>query len=239
MQLESFFSAMGRFLGGDIGPSAVEERLGACPSGTERLGLYAELVRRQRRDVLDSLFPAVRAACGRLGPTTWPEIVTAYTRAHPPRHWEPNHSGAHLGDFLASCRSQDPTVPEYLEEVADYELIGFLAGICDAKPKEGPALERGMFVRRYEHDVVTFVERVRAGGASSDLPLPARTPVAIVVGWSATLERVLTLPATAAMLGAIACRALRPVPFDAEPSLLADAEHHLVNIGLLPPEATP
>jgi hypothetical protein len=233
MLLDRFFDAMEPFLEGASGVQTVVARLGPSPSGPERLALYAELVRRQRRDVLDGLFPAVRAACDAVRAGLWGDLVREYVRVHPPRHWEPNHFGEAMSDFLSERRAGDPSLPAYLEELADYEFVRFIAGVRDVSASDGVGLENGLFVRRYDFDVVEYVDRVvRSTSGGTPPAAPACEPATLVIGWSYTERRVLTLRVSLAALAAIAGRALRSAPA-VESIAITAADEHLVRIGLL------
>jgi hypothetical protein len=233
MPLDAFFAAAGAFMFGAADAKDLTARLGPSPSGSKRLALYPELVRRQRRGILDGLFPAVHAACDLAQSHLWDELARDYTRFYPPQHWEPNHFGDALSDFLAARREAGAALPPYLEEIADYEYVRFAAGICDVPDGDDLALERGTFVRLYDHDVLSFVEQV---GRSAPRPAPAppaKAPTPVLVGWSITQHRVLTLRPSGAALAAIARRAGRTIPGGIDSRAVDGAERHLISIGIL------
>lgn len=235
MPLEAFFDAMSPFLAGTLDASAVEARLGACPSGTARLALYRELVRRQHRDVLDGLFVSVRHACASLRAGLWGELVDGYLRAHPPTHWEPNHAGIALSDYLARLREHDGSLPVLLEELADYEMSRFLVGVRGLTDDDGgPALDRDMFLRHYDHDVAAYADQARRAAAP---PWPERRPTTLLLAWSRTEERVVALHVSLAAVAVVARRAGRPLSSRLDPLSLADAERTLARLGIL--SATP
>ena len=239
-RLDTFFAVMGGFLDGETSAEDVERALGPSPSGTARLALYAKLVGRQRRDVLDSLFPAVRHACASVRQGLWDELTRAFVRAHPPRHWEPNRLGEPMAEFLARQHQGDSSIPGYLEELADYAYIRF--AVATATPAaDGVGLDRTLFVRRYEHDVVAFTRAVK-GTTSAEWPSsPAASACTLIVAWSTTALGVIELHPSLATLAAIGRRlgddraALRA---DAPSENEVDrADHDLVVRGVLGPRA--
>jgi hypothetical protein len=235
MQLDDFFETMGSFVAGALTVESVTARIGASPSGSARLGLYPELVRRQRRDVLDHLFVAVRHACRELGSGLWADIASDYARRHPPTAWEPNHFGQAMSEYLAD-RASEPTLPDYLAELADYEWIRFAAGVSDAGWADGPGLERGMYVRRYEHDVPSYVDRAASSAPRASLGSPTRTPTSVLVCWSITQHRVMTLTPSVEALAVIGRRCRQPIKRALDEGAMSQAEEHLVSLGVLPKE---
>jgi hypothetical protein len=235
--LPGFYAVMGSFLDGDRSAAQVAEALGPSPSGLARLALYGELVRRQRQDVLDTLFSAVDAACRCLDAGLWGEFTRTYLRVHPPTHPDPSRWGEHMAGFLAKSRATDPTLPLYLEELADYAYVRFAASVAPA-PCDGVGLETALFVRRYAHDVAGFTRAVEAAHAEGDAAPPAPRPVdlTILVGWSRVSQRLLELHPSLAALVALGRRVGEPfLPREGGPTE-ADvdaADRHLVSLGLL------
>lgn len=200
-RMERFFGVMSGFLAGDSTAADVERTLGPSASGTARLALYQELVTRQRRDVLDALFPAVSRACREIRAGLWDELTSAFTRQHPPTHWEPNRFGAAFSDFLADRREADASLPAYLEELADYAFVRFAVSVA-VEPSDGVGLDASLFVRRYEHDVVALTRAVDSAGATAS----TAAPCTLIVAWSHTSHAVIELSPSLAILAAIGRR---------------------------------
>lgn len=199
------------------------------------MALYPMLVARQRRDVLDKLFRAVRVACRFVREDLWDEIVRDFMVAHSPRHWEPNHFGEPMRAYLAARRKEDPTLPSYLEELADYAWIRFKVAVANVDEEDdGVGLDRTLFVRHYGHDVPSFV--TASGRENVELPEgPVATPCTLIVCWSRTKHRVVVVTATPAALVVIGRRIGRDPNEGGAVSEAAiwSAERELVDGGLL------
>lgn len=233
-ELGTFFEAMDALLSGREGACFVEARIGPSPSGTARLGFYAELVRRQRAQLLDALFPGVARAANAHRRGLWGALADGYTSAHPPRHWEPNAFGAHLADYLEALALREAAVPRYLAEIADLEYLEWLVTVAP-RTSEVPLGDETMHVRRYEHDVVAYLEHAFVGCGPARPPREA--PTTIVVCRTRTTDERFLLRVSAAALAAIARRAGEVVPAGAPPEAWIDAaERELVGWGVLAPE---
>jgi hypothetical protein len=206
--LAGFFAEMCPFLMGEVTAEALVERLGPSPSGIARLALYPKLVARQHREILDGLFPAVRAGCRLLGDGLWNELTRDFVRANPPGHWEPNHLGQPFAEFLTARRERGPSLPTWLDELADYAWIRFAAAVADPGPDDdGVALDCALFARRYAHDVVAFTTQVVEHPDSPPAVPPQAAPRTVLVGWShAPGGGVVVVDASLAALVAVARR---------------------------------
>lgn len=235
-RMDAFFRAMGPFLLGQASVEEVAEAIGCSPSGNVRLALYQTLVARQKRDTLDSLFPAVARACDIVDPALWGDVTREFTVAYPPTHWEPNRFGDAFADFLAEARKKTPKLPAVAEELADYAYIRFAASVGKT-PDDGVGLDGVLFVRHYESDVVGFTRSVGEGRRFSELPAPL--PTTLLVAWSRTERRVVELQPSMAALAAVGRRIgddramLRPDPPSA--AEVDEAEQDLILRGVLAP----
>lgn len=228
--LPAFFAAMDELLGGRLDGAGVESRIGASPSGTARLALYGELVRRQRAQLLDALFPTVARAANEAQPGLWGQIQSAYTRAHPPRHWEPNAFGAALSDFLEALAARDPSIPTFLAELADLEFLEWQVTVAP-RTSTVPGNDETLHVRRYEHDLLAYRARGAAGCGTTP---PAKASLTLLVCRTHTTDETFLLHPSPAALVAIARRAGHPVPAGAPPLEVVDeAERQLVAWGVL------
>jgi hypothetical protein len=245
--LQAFFDEMRPFLAGQRSGEDALAVLGPSPSGAARFGLYATLVARQRRDLLDRLYPAVQQYAELVRPGLWPELRAAYALAHPPTHWEPNRFGEGLSGFLTERREAlagDPSnakLPSYLEEIADFLFLRYQCGVTPipADPAES-GFNQWLFLRSYEHDVLTLV---RAKEPALPQGPPSPTPFPVLVCWSHTTHGVfVTRPSMAVMvvlgqrLGQIAESA--PLPPGLTAAVLAEAREQLLTWGVLRPLPT-
>jgi hypothetical protein len=203
-RMEAFFSAMNAFLAGDSNAADVERALGPSASGTARLALYQTFVKRQREDVLDSLFPAVKHACHAVRANLWSEATTTFTRAHPPSDWEPNRFGKSFADFWSRRAAADPSIPSYLEELADYAYIRYAASVA-IEPSDGVGLDSSLYVRRYDHDVVAFTRAITDDVRPAP-KAPSAVPRTLIVAWSRTTHTLTELHPSLAVMAAIGRR---------------------------------
>jgi hypothetical protein len=192
--LADFFTEMVPFLRGETSAEAVLERLGPSPSGTARFALYAELVARQRRAVIDHFYRAVAAAATFQKGDLFAQLRDDYLRSHPPGHWSPNQAARAFPAYLAG---RSDLTPE-LAELADYAWIRYAA--MHARHEDRTVgLDEAVFVRHYESDVVTFSSELDERGAGASLL--SRTPCTLLVARhrrAGTL--VITIPSLAALV---------------------------------------
>ena len=230
--LRAFFGAMDGLLAGRMTGSDVEASLGPSPSGAAGFALYAELVRRQHAQLLDALFPSVARAANELRAGRWRALQTAYTHAHPPRHWEPNAFGALFPDFLESLAQRDPSIPGYLAELADLEFLEWQVTVAP-RTSRIPGEDATLHVRRYDHDVLAYRSRSHADCGHTG---PAKRAITLLICRTHTTDTPFLLHPSAAALVAIARRAGSEIPEGAPSGTLVDeAERELVAWGVLVP----
>lgn len=198
--LDDFFGEIRPLLLGERDAQAFLDRLGASPSGARRVALYARLVGNDLSAGIDALYPGVKVAVERLGTIGWRALLTEFFRAHPPSHWDLNQCGAPFPAFLAARRAADPSLPVFLEELADLHWTEYQAFTSPAvMPPRGlnPTAE----LRAYSHAVVPWASAARHGKAEG-LPQPRPTTVIVYRDPVSLLTR--TLVADGALLLALA-----------------------------------
>jgi hypothetical protein len=178
--LDRFFEAMLPFLERRASVEETVRVLGPSPSGNGRLALYPELVRRQKRSLLDHFFAAVRAACEAHEPGLWERLAEEYVRELAPRHWEPNHYAEPMLAFLAARQERSGALPPAAFELADFAWVRFSAMIAAHPEGADPAIGRALFVRHYDHDVATYALAVESG-APRPAPGPERVATTLLV----------------------------------------------------------
>ena len=229
--LASFFEAMQPFLERRASVEDTVARLGPSASGNARLGLYPELIRRQRRGVVDRFFRAAKAACDALQPSRWEALLEAFTRDVAPRHWEPNEYAKQLFDHVQTL-PPDERLPEAVIELCDYAWIRFSA--MRAAHQSGVGLDASLFVRQYTHEVDRYTSAVESGTVPAS-PAPLVAPCLLLVGRSRHTERLEILRPTIAALFALQLRedptTALPAGIDVDAIALADAD--LVRRGFL------
>jgi hypothetical protein len=242
--LAAFFAEMRPFLAGQREATQVLGALGPSPSGEARFALYATLVARQRRGLLDQLYPAVRQHAELLRPGLWAELCAAYERQHLPTHWEPNRFGEAFSTFLAERReatAADPDatpLPSYLEEMADFLWLRYQCGVAlSGTDAADTGFDRSLFVRSYEHDVLSLV---RAKEPRLPEGPPSPTPFPVLVCWSHTTARVFVTRPSLAVLFTLGRRlghlpASAPRPPALTDALLGEAQEQLESWGVLRP----
>ncbi len=234
--LRRFFAAFAAMVELKAGPEDVERALGASPSGTQRLGFYGVLARRNRFIALRQLCPATRHAALALEPPVWEELVTRYAKQHPPSHPDPNRFAEGLADYLAAERGNGRPFPAYLEELADYEFTEWCVGVIDFESSaEDPGLERTIHVRHYNYDIPGFVADFRAGRVG---PAPVEEPKAVIIYRDVRTQWAKSFFPTPLGLAALARRAGRTLKIpDEMASALDSAEIDLETHGILLPRA--
>ena len=170
--LSAFFEHAGAFLvRGQGSAEAVEAALGPSPSGTARLALYAQLVERQQREALESLFPATRRALEHVAPRSFAELATRFARTHRSATAHPGGLGAPFVAFLTKPTNVDETVRAWSAELADFERIRYELTTSDAPfPEED--VDPLLATRRYAHAVHR---------TSDAAPVPNAEPVSLLL----------------------------------------------------------
>ncbi len=229
-----FLATMKGFFEGEIDAAGVESRLGKSASGTARLALYGDLVRRQRVGLLEHFFRAARLAAETLARGTWTELLAEYLRRHKPDHWEPNQFAAPMVAFLEQ-RVADGMLPSFVFELADYAWIRYAASL--APHGDIVALGADVVVREYDHDVAAYAREAEVVGACPR-DAPARATTVLLVCRSRVSGKLSAIrPSVAALLAlgehatGIATRAL-PAGISAD-DVLAESRA-LVTLGVLP-----
>jgi hypothetical protein len=194
--LDTFFDAVVPFLHGSSDAPTFATRVGASRSGARRVAIYPRNVALRRVEILDALFLPLRRAWETQG-GVWAELVSAYFRDVPSCHWNLNETGAAFADFLER-RAASGTVPSSLAEMADYLWIRHRAYRATTAAPDAPSrIDVCVFVRQYEHDVIDYVQRARAGE-----PLCAAEPrivTAIVFRHVEALDVRVFLPSAVAL----------------------------------------
>ena len=170
--LAGFFAAMAPMLAGRTAARDVEAAIGPSASGTDALGFYAELVRRNLHKILSDVFPAVRAVAHHLhgDDRAWAGLVAAYGVAHPGRGGDPNRFAAAFPGWLRGrCEFTGPWA-ELAVELADYEWTRVLA--YHARDTDGDGVEQRLFVRQYTCDIPALARAVQQASFASPAPRP-------------------------------------------------------------------
>ncbi len=235
---QAFFAAIWPFLEGRAGVLETTLALGPSRSGDARLQLYPELIRRQKRGIIDHFFAAARAECVAREPHLWDDLAGRFVRAVAPSHWEPNHYARPMLAFLEEQRGSDPRISTAMIELADYAWVRFSAMI--AAHQDGSELERSLFVRHYTHDVATFTTDVEHGVAATRTSPEVRPCTLLIVRSRHTSRLEIVTPSLAALL------ALRRREAPGEPLSLPHGltwpdvdreERALIALGVLGPAA--
>jgi hypothetical protein len=183
--LAEFFAAMAPMLEGRASARHVEMALGPSASGTEALGFYAELVRRNLHKILSDVFPAVRAVARHLhgDDRAWAGLAAAYAAAHPGRGSDPNRFAEALPAWLRGRPEFIGPWSELAVELADYEWTRVLA--YHAPDVEGDGLEQRLFVRQYTCDIPALAHAVQHG---SFVPPTSRPRIVAIFRHARTLQ---------------------------------------------------
>jgi hypothetical protein len=175
--LATFFREIRPLLLGDSDAETFMQRAGESPSGARRVALYARLVGNDLASGMEALYPSVKVAVERAGGIGWRALLVELWRAHPPAHWDLNRCGEPFARFLAARRAADPSVPGYLEELADLSWVEYSAFTSPAvMPARGinPTAE----LRSYAHAVAPWASDARKGKAEG---LPEARPIQVIV----------------------------------------------------------
>jgi len=210
--LSRFFDEVLPFVLGRRNTAELESRIGPSASGADHLRIYESVVCHNIDVALRAVYEAVKHAADRLSDTLWPQLMAEYFAAYPPRHFDPNRVGEEFPSFLERRRRTNAAQPPFLEELADYEWVRFVAATAVEQ-----GLERTVFVRRYSHAVPEYAKAL-ARGQARDLGHPAATATTIVVFRSATTFEIKTLSPSREQL-----LALGRATGDADTALLASS----------------
>jgi hypothetical protein len=228
--LETFFGAMVGMLAGHRSASDIEQVLGRSPSGTDNLGFYAELVRRNLDKILRDVFGHVHALVLQSGDAaTWRALARDYTRDHPPTGNVPNAFAAAFPQWLARRGAQT------WSEIADFEWLRVRTHHAPDGDDDG--FERRLFFRQYTFDVPGWIA---AHARDASTPIPAASPCIAVVFRHHTTGLVGVHRPTPTGLAALARRAGAALPAELgqlDPLAILRAERALVAAGVLVPLA--
>jgi hypothetical protein len=228
--LAAFLAEMEPFLLGDRSADETLAKLGPSPSGAHRFALYAELVARQRRGIVDHFYRTVRAAAEATSPGLFARIRDEYLRDFPPKHWDPNEAARAFPDFL----SARPDTPACLAALADYAWVRFAAMHAPHDPND-VGLDVALFVRHYEWDVTSFSDAVEKDDLR--IGLPASTPRSLLVGRHRAKGSLVVLkPSLGALLAlrAAATRCADPLPGGIRAEIVVEEARSLEQLGLVP-----
>lgn len=228
MSLAAFFAEMDPFLRGERSAEEVLARLGPSSSGVARFALYAELVRRQRRGIIDHFYRPVAAAAEAKEKGLFARLRDAYLREHPPTHWTPNEAARAFPGFLAEQEASDLQ----LVALADYAWARFSVMHAEHRPGE-LGVDDAILVRHYEWDVATYSEAVEHG--TGDIELDA-TPRTLLLGRHRSASTLVVLtPSLAALIAMAVASGRRPVlPAGLTAAVVEDEARALEARGLFP-----
>jgi len=164
--LDRFFEAAALCLDGRPWPAG-----GARPADQD-MDFYVEAAAREGPRLLEELFPLTRRACARWRPgrDLWPELASAFSRAHGSRHWDPNARGSELCAFLRAQWARGAELPPALDDLADYEWRCHLLAVSPAA--FDPARERvnpNLSLQAYSPSILEWVPALAPCGA---VPFP-------------------------------------------------------------------
>lgn len=232
--LARFHQQVAHFLKGEITAEEFAARVGPSPSGLERLMFYRTLMRRNVALILGQLHGATRVAAERHRSGLWTALIREYTRVHPPDHCDPGHFGERLSAFLAARRAEDPSLPAYLEEVADYQWCCYAVGVAPFEPtRQDIGLDRTLFVRQYDHATPAFVRAALRDEVDPAEPELKSTPV-LIYRHPQTLRAKVYYPSPLG-LAVVARSAGRAVALEGVAAERLDSvERELRNQGVLP-----
>jgi len=191
--LDAFFTEMKPFLLGERSATDVLARLGPSMSGAGRFALYAELVARQRRSIIDHFYRAAGAAAETHTPGLFGRLRDQYLREHPPTHWAPNEAARGFPDYLTGHRE----ATDDLVALADFAWARF-AVMHAPHVHDEVGLDDAILVRHYDCDVAAFSEAVERQDLTQGLP--RLTPRTLLLGRH---RRQGTLVVTTPSLGAL------------------------------------
>ncbi|MDB4947045.1 MAG: hypothetical protein JWP97_6579 [Labilithrix sp.] len=115
-----------------------EEDAAALLASPRRLGLYRMLVRHNVVNVIGTMLDRTRARLDRRLPGRFDQAVAAFLAAQGPRT---SHLRDVPGEFLAWAAPrwrEDPAVPAWLVDYAEYELVEFTIGVAPRPPPPPP-----------------------------------------------------------------------------------------------------
>jgi hypothetical protein len=237
--LATFFEALDPFLCGTRSVASVEAQLGRSPSGTDAMVFYRELIRRNVAKTMTDLYPSLPELTRRAGRERWPDLVSQFVSAHPPRGRHPDSMGDAFPDWLHRRRLADSARPAWLEEAADFHRCQVRAATARDRVGVPDGLDVTLFVRAYVHRAPALVADPRNADVS---PGPRATFVLIYRSWRT--GRVCCLRPDPIHLLALERRQsspsrLPPARGDVSPRALDQAERWLLERGAIRPRISP
>lgn len=159
----------------ELAPGVAAARLGVDPA---RLAIYRGFVHDHVTGILDKLYPYVRA---HVGPEPWAELVAAYFREVPARHWELNACGQPFPSWLDAriAAGDAPGVHPFHVALAELEWEQFAVYMHEATVPEpadldAPALNPTLSLLELAYPVVRFVvDHPEVESVTPDVPVPA------------------------------------------------------------------
>jgi len=222
--LATFCEEMTLFLLGRKSADAVLDRVGESRSGRARFAVYAELVARQRRAVIDHFMRPVAAALG----DSFSSLRDEYLRRHPPSHWIPSEAAREFPAFVAA-RSE---LPAFAAELADFAWVRY--EVMCAPHDDGVGLGRAIQVRHYDYDVVAFSREAEDAGLVRGEPRRRGTTVLVTRHRQQSTLVVVTPSQAALVVLAIAAEGPPPpVPPGVDDRMLLDEARSMQASGIL------
>lgn len=205
--LDDFFAQMRPFLLGETSVEQLEATLGASASGRDNLQFYRTLIQRNFDKFLREMYPTVFRVAQQVRAEFWAELVEEYAKGRHPRSHDPNEFSQDFSDFLVGRRERDPTQPEIMEQLADFQWLRHAVNV--APDLDGDGFDQRLFLRHYSHPVPAFYVAIFANPAAP-LPEPADT-LAVIYRSTHTLEPSFTTIG-GPELAALARRQGHPLP---------------------------
>lgn len=216
---------------GRLEPAAFASRFGGGGSPPEALAFYREMVRRQRRLILDGFYAATRRISGRLAVGRWDDVASRFVRERPPRHPNPSLWALTFDTFLEETGELDAPV---LRELVDFARARYRVLHVPHAPHV--RLDHDVLVRLYDHDVEGITRAVDRNDGVDDVALTVVPKRPLVITRSRTTGHLIVRTATLATLVA-----LQPPPEPGAPlppglsaEVLREEEARLVRAGILP-----
>jgi hypothetical protein len=191
--LRHFFDSMTEYFADPSGLARLRAVHPGWDAPDSRVALYGDFVQGHVREVVEKLYPLVKAA---VGPERWEALVKGFTPTRPARHFEMNQAGESFPAYVADV-TEAQGLPEFLPALARFEWADWAVYASQERVPE--RVERltanpTLMVLQHPYKLCAYVRgkaAVPAPAAGDEIALLWRHPRQLSTWFMAAHERAL------------------------------------------------